>query len=168
MPVRRHRLILLAGTATLALLAAGARPAHAQVTLGNARGLDFGRFVAGSGGSVVIGPGGARSATGGVLPLNSSSAGQAVFNLGWIEHSGGDTASTSPITVTITLPPDGAICLTSGASCMAVHTFVSSPATLQSIPHGGTTLSLGATLVVAPNQAPGNYSGSFSLIVNYQ
>lgn len=163
MPVRRYRFILLAGIATLALLAAGARPAHAQqVTLSNARGLDFGRFIAGSGGTVVIGPGGARSVTGGVLPLNSSSAGQAVFNVGRTGNGGGNRA------VIISLPANGATRLTSGANSMAVNAFVSSPATLQAIPSGGTTLSLGATLVVAPNQAPGNYSGTFSLTVNYQ
>jgi hypothetical protein len=51
---------------------------------------------------------------------------------------------------------------------MAVDSFVHTPAELSSIPAGGTTLAVGATLTVAPNQAPGNYSGSFSLIVNYQ
>lgn len=163
MPVRRHRFIPLAGIATLALLAAGARPAHAQqVTLANARGLDFGRFIAGSGGTIVIGTGGARSVTGGVLPLNSSGAGQAVFNVGRTGNGGGNRA------VIITLPANGATRLTSGVNSMAVNNFVSSPATLQAIPTGGTTLSLGATLVVAPNQAPGNYSGTFSLTINYQ
>lgn len=163
MPVRRYRFILLAGIATLALLAAGARPAHAQqVTLSNARGLDFGRFIAGSGGTVVIGPGGARSVTGGVLPLNSTGAGQAVFNVGRTGNGGGNKA------VIISLPANGATRLNSGANSMAVNSFISAPATLQSIPTGGTTLSIGATLVVAPNQAPGNYSGTFSLTVNYQ
>lgn len=163
MPVRHQRFILLAGIATLALLATGARPAHAQqATLSNARGLDFGRFIAGSGGTVVISSVGARSVTGGVLPLSSSSAGQAVFNVGRTGNGGGNKA------IIITLPANGATRLTSGANSMAVNAFVSSPATLQSLPIGGTTLSIGATLIVAPNQAPGNYFGSFSLTVNYQ
>ena len=33
---------------------------------------------------------------------------------------------------------------------------------------GGTTLSIGATLTVAPNQPAGTYSGSFPLTVNFQ
>lgn len=163
MPVRRHRFILLAGIATLALLAAGARPALAQqITLSNVRGLDFGRFVAGSGGTVVVSPAGLRSRTGGVVLLNSASAGQAVFNL---DRSGNGSSSKAII---ITLPANGATRLTSGANSMGVNNFVSTPASLASIPAGGTTLSVGAALTVAPNQAPGNYSGSFSLTVNYQ
>ena len=163
MPVCRYRFILLAGIATLALLAAGARHAQAQhVTLSNTRGLDFGRFVAGSGGTVVLAPDRPRSSTGGVVLLNSQNTGLAGFNLGRTGNGGNNKA------VVITLPPNGATRLISGANSMAVDTFVSSPATLQSIPNGGTTLSIGATLTVAPNQAPGNYSGTFSLTVIYQ
>jgi hypothetical protein len=166
MPVRRYRFILLAGIATLALLAAGARHAFAQiqpeqVVLTNTSGLDFGRFVAGSGGTVVVDPAGLRSRTGGVVLLNSSTAAQAAFNVG-------RTGNTDRNDAIISLPPNGAIRLTSGANSMAVDNFVSWPASTIVVPAGGTTLAVGATLVVAPNQAPGTYSGTFPVIVNYQ
>jgi hypothetical protein len=50
---------------------------------------------------------------------------------------------------------------------MAVGDFVTPDAQL-AVGNGGATLAVGATLVVAPNQPPGNYSGSFSIIVNHQ
>jgi hypothetical protein len=166
MPVRSDRSILLASTAVQALLAfalvLAARDTLAQqVVLSNTRSLDFGRFVAGSGGTVVLSPVGLRSRTGGVVLLNSPSTGQAAFNVG---RTSGDENRA----VIITLPDNGATRLTSGADSMAVGDFVNTPSALLSIPDGGTTLSVGATLTVAPNQAPGNYSGTFSLIVNYQ
>jgi hypothetical protein len=146
---------LLAG-----LLAIGG--AHAQqIVLNNTRGLEFGRFVANSGGTVTIGPTGLRSRTGGVVLLNSPSAGQASFTVG---RSGGSGSEA----VIISLPANGSIRLNSGADSMAVNGFVSNPATLTSVPAGGTTLSVGATLTVAPNQAPGTYSGTFPLTVNFE
>ena len=160
MPVHRYCFILLAGTATLALLAAGARDAFAQqVALSNIRGLDFGRFVAGSGGTVAVTPAGVRLRTGAVVLLNSPGAGQAAINVS--RFSGKKTV------VDISLPSNGSIRLTSGANTMAVNGFVSSPAFTMSIA-APETLSIGATLTVAPNQAPGTYSGTFPVTVNYQ
>lgn len=149
---------MFAGGAMLALLAFPMRNATAQqVQLDNIRGLDFGRFVAGSGGTVTLHADGRRTSTGGVILLNSLSTGQAEFNA-----APGNTSSS------ILLPPNGSTRLSSGAGSMALNDFTSKSTALPSSPAGGTTLSVGATLVVAPNQAPGNYSGSFSLIVNYQ
>lgn len=165
MLVHRYRFTRFASIAILALLAMPVQDALAQqvVVLSNARGLDFGRFVAGSGGTVVLSATGLRSRTGGVVLLNSPNAGQAVFNVGKSINGSNNRA------VIITLPANGATRLTSGANSMAVATFVRSPTTQTiTIPNGGTTLSIGATLSVAPNQAPGNYSGSFPLTVNYQ
>ena len=161
-----RRLALLAGTAVLAALAAllllAARDSAAQqLAIGNLRALDFGRFVAGSGGAVTISPTGLRSRSGGVVLLNSPGTGQAMFSLG---RSGEEEGKA----IVISLPPDGSTILSSGSASMAVNAFVHAPANLVSVPVGGTTLSVGATLVVAPDQAPGNYTGTFSLIVNYQ
>lgn len=133
-----------------------------QVVLANNQGLDFGRFVAGGGGSVLVAPSGLRSRSGNVVLLNSPNVRQATFRVSRNGTGGGNKA------VIISLPSNGATRLSSGANSMAVNNFVSAPATLPSIPTGGTTLAIGATLTVAPQQAPGTYSGSFSLIVNYQ
>lgn len=160
MPVRPYRFILLAGIATLALLAAGARDALAQrLDLSSVRALDFGRFIAGSGGTVVITPAGLRSRSGAVVLLNSPGTGQAVLN---VSRGSGNKA-----VVDISLPSNGSTRLTSGANTMAVGSFVSSPAFTMSIATPA-TLSIGATLTVAPNQPPGVYSGTFPVTVNYQ
>lgn len=156
---RRAAAILLASLAAALLHAPCARAQ--QVTLATTGNLDFGRFVAGAGGSVIMGATGARSKSGAVILLNSASAAQAQFTV----SSKGNGGSKS---VVISLPADGSIQLSNGSASMAVNVFVASPASLLSIPAGGTTLSVGATLVVAANQAPGNYTGSFPLTVNYQ
>ncbi len=163
-PARRYPCLLAACFAALAsLFAPLAREAGAQqIVLSNNRGLDFGRFVAGSGGTVVINPNGARSRTGGVVLLNSPGAGQAAYSVGKSSNGNGAKA------VIISLPANGSIRLTSGNNSMAVGSFVNAPASLLTVPTGGTTLSLGATLTVAPNQPPGNYTGSFPLTVNFQ
>lgn len=150
-----------AGVLIVCLLAPSA--AHAQqIVLTNTRGLDFGRFVASSGGTVTVSPTGVRSRTGAVVLLNSPTVGQAGFTVGRSSNGGANKA------VTITLPANGTTRLSSGTNSMAVNTFVNNPAMIQSVPNGGTTLSVGATLTVSPNQAPGAYSGSFNVTVNFQ
>jgi hypothetical protein len=165
MPVRRYRpswpartkvLAALAGLSTLAV-------AHAQqVVLSNTRNLDFGRFVAGSGGTITISPLGVRSRTGGVVLLNSPTAGQANFSVNK-SNSGNNNKA-----VIISLPGNGAVRLMSGSNSMAINTFARNPPSITSVPNGGITLSVGATLTVAPNQPAGNYSGSFTMIANFQ
>ena len=162
MLVRRYRLDRLAGSAVLALLAFSASVALAQPSLINARGLDFGRFVSGSGGTVIVSPAGLRSRTGAVVLLTSPSAGQAIFNASRANVNGTETA------VSISLPANGSVWLSGSAGgAMAVNNFVSTPASTGSV-QTAMTLSVGATLSVAPNQAPGTYSGTFSVIVDYQ
>ena len=168
MPLRSDRFILRASTAVQALLAfaLACAPYAAfaqQVVLGTTRNLDFGRFVAGSGGTIVLSPSGLRSRTGGVVLLNSPNAGQAAFSA---SRSTLDPA-TSATAVIISVPANGATRLSSGANSMAVGDFVTPDAQL-AVGNGGAALAVGATLIVAPNQAPGNYSGSFSIIVNHQ
>lgn len=143
------------------LLAAQVASAQ-QVVLTNVRPLDFGRFVARTGGTITVSPSGARSSTGGVVLLNSPGAGAAVFN---ISKSNGGVANKA---VAITLPVNGSTRMSSSTSSMPLSAFVTSPATILSVPAGGVTLSVGATMTVAPNQPRGNYTGSIPLIVNFQ
>jgi hypothetical protein len=185
MPLRSKRFILLASTAVQALLAfvlvlmlvlAPRVVAAQQVALSNTRSLDFGRFVAGSGGTITLSPSGLRSRTGGVVLLNSPNASQAAFSASQTTLDAGrgglrataSTASTAATTaVIVSMPANGATYLTSGANSMAVGDFVT-PDVLLAVGSSGTSLAVGATLVVAPNQPPGNYSGTFSVIVNHQ
>ena len=181
MPLRSKRLILLASTAVQALLAfvlvLTPRPASAQqVALSNTRGLDFGRFVAGSGGTITLSPSGLRSRTGGVILLNSPNVSQAAFSAiqtpfdagrGSLRATGATAVTATTTAVIVSVPANGATHLSSGANSMAVGDFVT-PEALLAVGSNGASLSVGATLVVAPDQPPGNYSGTFSVIVNHQ
>lgn len=122
--------------------------------------LQFGKFMAGgAGGTIVMTPAGARSATAGVSLYNQGSVqSAATFSVA------GDGSST----YSITLPADGTINLTDGASnTMTVNTFTSNPSGTGTLTGGNQTLNVGATLAVAANQVAGNYTGSFNVSVDY-
>ncbi|MES2758932.1 MAG: DUF4402 domain-containing protein [Pseudomonadota bacterium] len=153
--------------ATIALLLAllpAAREACAQtvIVLNNTSGMDFGSFAAGTGGTIVLNAAnGARSKTGTVILLPSPAATQAGFD---VSKSKNGTVNK---TVSISLPVNNTVQLSSGANRMFVNNFIASPASILSVPNSGTPLAVGATLVVGAGQPPGNYSGTFSITVNY-
>ncbi|GEJ57363.1 DUF4402 domain-containing protein [Anaeromyxobacter diazotrophicus] len=121
------------------------------------QGLSFGAFAAGSGGAVTVSPTGSRAATGGVVLLSARPGAAATF-----------TVTGDPgLSFGLTLPADGAVALTSGAHAMALSGFTYLPATL-SLGAGSQVVSIGATLAVGAQQAPGSYAGTFDVTVNYQ
>lgn len=143
--------LLLACTATTASVSA-------SQTLTATQGLAFGRFAAASGGTVTIGATGTRSQGGGVVLLPSGSGASALFSV----------SGTPSATYAISLPANGVVSLTHGASSMAVNFFTSSPSLSGTLGLGGTQmLSVGATLGVGALQTSGSYGGSFSVILNY-
>ena len=125
--------------------------------IGTSANMAFGRFVAASGGSVTVGTAGARSRTGGVILLASSAA-AAAFTI-----SGND----SRITV-LTLPANGAVSLVSGANQMPMTNFTSSLPAGGVLASGVRSVTVGATLQVAPSQPSGNYAASFQVTIDYQ
>lgn len=139
-----------------------ARAAHAQPMVMNTQSLSFGKFVATSGGSVTIAPAGFRTATGGVEVLNANTGNPAEFVV-----SDNDPLNASQAYI-LTLPADGTVSLTNGIASMAVSNFTSDPADTGMLTAGSQTIRVGATLSVQPGQAPGAYSGTFSIIINYQ
>ncbi len=149
---------LLLFTLTCALMSAAYSRA-ADISISNTQALAFGKFVAGSGGSVTVSTSGARSASGGVLLVASGGGAVAQFSVT------GDPNTT----YAVTLPADDVITITiGGGSSMAVNSFVSSPASTGTLDSGGAqTLKVGATLTVGASQAAGNYSGTFSVTVVY-
>lgn len=146
--------------AALPVQAGGASTAQLSIT--TTRSLNFGRFVAGSGGTLTVAPGGARSRSGGVVLMNSAGAGSAGFSLAALNGSG------ESMSVVLSLPGDDEVFLTNGMSSMPVRNFVSGAGMLLTLAPAGALLDVGATLGVGPNQAAGSYSGSFQLTVNYQ
>lgn len=131
----------------------------AEISVGNTEPLSFGKFAAGSGGSVLITASGARSTTGGVALLSSGPGAPARFEL-----TGDPNTAYS-----VTLPANGAVSLTSsGGQSMSLSDFSVSPgATGQFSALGRGSLTVGARLNVNPQQPSGNYSGDFVLYVDY-
>lgn len=145
----------------LALLSSLAAHAAGAQTLTNNTALSFGAFVAGSGGSVSVSPAGARGKTGGVILVNQGGAAAAAqFTI----------SGTPSAAFDISLPADGTVFLSDGASAsVALNGFTSSPSGSGILSGGGTqTINVGATMTVANQQTPGSYSGSFVVTVNYQ
>jgi Domain of unknown function (DUF4402) len=132
--------------------------------------LDFGSLIAsGTAGTAVIAPGGTRTVTGGVLAAAST------FQPARFAGDGapGQTVTISVSANSYTLTRAG------GTQTMTIDTFVigSSPiTTITTTPLGFTIGSatgifnfpLGATLRVGANQTPGVYTGTFTVILNYQ
>lgn len=142
-------------------LAAMAVPASRalEMAIQNTQELSFGSFVAGVGGSVTVAPSGARSASGGVLLVPSSAGAAAQFTVT------GDANAT----YTIQLPGNDFVKLTGPGGDMQINEFTGSPsgAAGQLSAGGSQILLVGATLNVASGQVAGQYSGSFSVIVDY-
>ena len=145
----------------LSLLLLPAAPLHAIKTpnVTNTRALSFGRFVANTGGTILLNTAGARTSTSGVVLLAGGTITSAAFSLT-------ETGTGKSLGFTTIILPSTAT-MTSGTNTMTVSNFVSDPAN-SVLGTGKTTVLVGATLTVAPNQAPGNYSGSFVVTVNYQ
>lgn len=123
--------------------------------------LSFGRFAAGSGGTITVNIDGARTRSGGVVLLTSS-PGAARYTIG-ANNPGNENRA-----YILTLPANGTVSMTSGANRMAVNNFVASGPGGGTLPSGTQTLSVGATLQVAPNQPRGNYTGLFPVTLEYQ
>lgn len=148
---------IMAGVALTTLVASNG---WAQdIVIQNTRGLSFGSFVAGSGGSVAVSPSGLRSAGGDVWLIPSSEGVAAEFTV----------TGDADATYTIQLPGDDFVTLTGPGSDMVINDFTSAPSGAggQLSAGGSQALAVGGTLNVGSAQAPGDYAGTLSVIVNY-
>lgn len=121
----------------------------APIAISSTATLSFGKFSAGSGGTVALSPAGIRSLPGGVVLL---------------------TGSTGNAAHAITLPAGGAVLTheSDSARTMSVGAWISEPSGTGRIPGTGSqAVTVGATLAVGEAQAPGRYRGSFNLSVEY-
>lgn len=152
------RLKLAAGLLVLLLAPVLAR---AQLSPTNNRPLAFGNFIAGSGGTVTVTPDGARHAQGNVVLLPSV-ASPAEFDL---LDTNPENASNAVI---VTLPNSGSLLRTGGGQSMALTGFSSNLAYPARLTNGRLRLSVGASLVVAPDQPRGGYTGFISVSIDSQ
>lgn len=139
---------------SVSVLAAPCAPAQTLTAAGE---LGFGRFAAGTGGTVTVTPGAVRSKTGGVV-LMASTASAALFSM----------KAAANKQLIITLPPNGSAALVSGNASMALTDFTSNRLANGVLGPGTGGVAIGATLQVAPNQPAASYTGSFQIIVEYQ
>jgi hypothetical protein len=143
----------------LGIGAAAAPAAAASISVVNNQVLRFGKFAAGTGGTISINPAGSRSASGGVALISSGTSNAAQFTVS------GDVN----LAYSLMLPGNGSVALTNGSGqSMSVTNFTGNPTgTGQLSGVGKQYVTVGATLNVGPNQVPGSYSGTFDLIVDY-
>jgi len=120
--------------------------------------LLFGKFVANTGGTVAMATTGTRTAGGAVVLFSQGSTSNAASFA---------VTGEGAYTYAITLPADGAVTLSSGGNNMAVNSFISNPSGTGTLTAGAQTLLVGGTLTVSNAQAPGSYSGSFNVTVDY-
>jgi Domain of unknown function (DUF4402) len=130
--------------------------------------LDFGNVIRGTtAGTVVVAPNGARTSTGGVILANGGGHKAASFA----------GMGTNNQRVDVSLGSNSILIVGPGLP-MRVHTFVigSTPtAVLTTNPQrfrinsatGVFAFPIGATLDVAANQAPGKYTGTWNITLNY-
>lgn len=127
------------------------------VSLGKPSDLAFGALIpARSAGRVVLGPDGARSATGGVL-LAAGASGVSTANV--------QIAGEPHATFSLSLP--ASIQIASGRDRMTVGAFTTGRAAQQLDGQGALVLNVGATLELGPNQSAGLYTGTFTMTVAY-
>lgn len=137
-------------------------------TLMMTQGLSFGSFVAGGGGTITVSPGaiGLRSRTGSVGLITS----RGTFSAAQFSISGGSAGAA----FSLGLPADHATRLELvGASggvgaSMPLSLFTSSLGPNPTLrPDGSQQFSVGATLLVQPNQPVGDYSATINLTVQF-
>lgn len=130
--------------------------------------LDFGNVIRGTtAGTVTVAPGGARTSTGGVILANGGGHKPASFA----------GRGTDGQRVDVSLGAGSTLLVGPGLP-MRVHTFVlgSTPTAVLTTtpqrfrinsPTGVFAFPVGATLDVAANQAPGKYTGTWTITLNY-
>jgi hypothetical protein len=173
---RAFRALTIAATAAGAALCAPAHAAGTSVTTNAAvvrsntliktDDLDFGTLISGpAGGTVTVNPvTGARTTSGGASPVGSD-AQRAIF-----QGTGGLLLITVSGSTSVTLSRTGGGAPNMTASLVRAASTGGGGISLLGatlLPSGVQTYYIGGTLTVPANQPAGDYSGTFTLTVNY-
>ncbi|MGE5708096.1 MAG: DUF4402 domain-containing protein [Bacteroidota bacterium] len=149
------RAFLILALVTMPALEAQAAPAQTPISITMQNPFQFGRFAVTTGGSVTLTPAGGRTASGGVFLLSSPAWSAASFLVTGKKNQ--PFVITLPSTVT----------LSNGSQTMTVSNLTSTPSGSGFFPYNGFDLKVGGRLNVNGNQAPGAYSGTLDVTVNY-
>lgn len=130
------------------------------ITITAVNALEFGEVVGTvGGGTVTIGTNSARSGTAALIVSTQGTEQAATFNI----------TGEGTNTYAITLPGNGVVSVDDAGAgvAMPITNFLSNPATTGTLTAGAQTISVGATLNVGASQVPGDYTGSFTVTVEY-
>ena len=120
--------------------------------------LNFGTMTS-EAGNVTVTPAGARSSTGQNLVTDSNTP------------SSGKLTVTGPANqqITVVLPTEATVSTSdNGGGSMTINTFTADKSGSQTIGAGGTlAIQVGGTLGVAADQTAGDYTGTYTITVNY-
>lgn len=132
-----------------------------NVTFTKTQDLNFGDFYpTGTGGSVIVNTSGVRSKVNNVVLFSSANVSCAIFSI----TGNGKVRYATSITIS-----NSTLYRAGGGGSMSLNTFTYSPTPNINIRNRTVTLYVGARLTVGSIIAnpPGNYSGTFNVIVNY-
>lgn len=132
------------------------------ITITSSTAMSFGKFTAGTGGTVAVNSSGVRSVASGNVQLltgTGSDGAAAEFDVG----------GEATYTYAITLPamPQTLVNETTEGSNMSLGTFTKSIESGTLSGTGTQSFTVGATLTVGSSQAPGTYAGMFPVSVEY-
>ena len=170
-----RKLIVLAGCVSFVCAAnvgvsqaasAGASAGGTVVTpiaISKTQDLQFGKFIAGTGGTLTVAPGDAvnhvPASTGNVTTNATFANGSSPASFTVTGDSGAAYSITLPSTATLTKPVT--------LETMTVGSIVSDAGATPTITGGSVVVSVGGTVTVASGQVPGVYAGSFNVTVDY-
>lgn len=142
-------------SAAIAATASGTASATviAPITITSTTPLNFGSFSNAAAGTVTIDTAGARTSSGVLLSAVTAGA-RGVFTVGGSNNAGFSITSPQGFSVT-----------TAGGSPMAFA--LTLPGTTGTLSSGSATINVGGVLTVGAAQLAGTYTGSYSVVVEY-
>jgi spore coat protein U-like protein len=152
-----------AGAATATATASATVIAPIVITKGTD--LAFGSFSSGTGGTVTISTSGVRSASGVALAPQGATPAAASFVV--TGEQGAGYSITHSGTTTLTRDAGSETMVLTKFSDLTASNATAGTASSGTLAGGTQSIHVGGTLAVAPNQAPGSYSGAVSVMVEY-